>query len=183
MVLSAWICMLLIAVPTFIMTEFETTVINYFAASAFAIQVTVIGFGIVAYTLIGLVVIRKRKLTERPNHESKILKVSTAIIITYFLFEMVPSIVFAGLSKCCIDVIKTYSRLYYAVTAFNSVSDPIIYIDNYPPLKAVVEKKLKFITSKLSSLDKPSSTMDVSRPRGPGHSFETRPEGRFLLRS
>ena len=164
MVLSTWMCVLFIAVPALLINDYETARQNYLWALALGIELTVVGFSIVAYTLIELIVLRQRKLAGRANTGSKILKVATIIIITYVLLEVIPSVVLTVLFQCCNDFAKAYRRLFYSLRAFNTVSDPIIYIYNYPPLKKAVKKKLELIIITLGCLQQQSFTMAVPSP-------------------
>ena len=161
MIFSTWICVASITVPLVLRNDHDYQP-NYILD--LAIEVTVIVFAIVAYTVIGLIVLRQRRLTGRANSESKVLKVAAAIIVTFVLFEVVPSLVLTVVLKYHPDTEKGYMLLIYLPTSFNTISDPIIYIYNYPPLKATVKKKLMPLIGKLRCLQQRSFTIAVPRP-------------------
>ena len=119
---------------------------------AVGIQLTVVGLATVAYTSIFRIVLRQRQLSKRlsrrTNSESRILKVASTIIITYIVLETVPSVVLSALFKCRPNVAKDYRRLLQIPSAFNTMGDPIVYIYNYPPLKAALKRKLKQMINK-----------------------------------
>ena len=131
MVLSTWICVLLIILPSLLINDYETDRKDHPEPVAVGIQVLVVGFAIIVYTLIGMRLLRQRRSTGRTGLESKTLKLTTAIVITYFLLEVIPSmllIVLSLLLNCCHDVGKAYRQLFYLPSAFNTISNPIIYV-------------------------------------------------------
>ena len=162
MVFSTWICVLVIALPSLLVTDYETARNNHLSAIALGIGVLVVGFSLIAYTLIGLKSQKQRKLTGRVHNESKILKVATIIIITYTVFEVIPVMVTTVLFKCCHDVAKAYRRLIYMPSGFNTISDPIVYLYNHPPLKTAVKRKVNKIITTLGCLRGRSSSGDGS---------------------
>ena len=168
LVCSTWICVLLIALPCLLITDYETARKNHLSAVALGIEVTVVSFAIVAYTFIGLKVNSHSKSVGRTKFQAKILKIAIIIIITYFFLEAVPSMVLTVLFRCCSDVAQAYRRLLYVPSGFNTVCDPIVYLYNYPPLKEAVNKKLRRMTTRIGFHQQRSSTRasteDVSRP-------------------
>ena len=164
-IFSTWMCVLLIAIPTLLITDYETARNNHLSSVALGIEVVVVAIAIVAYSLIGLKVHRQGKLTGQTNNESKTLKVATIIIITYIILEVVPCVVTTVLFNCCPDVAQAYRRLIYTPSGLNAVSDPIVYLYNYPPLKAAVKKKLNHVIAKLRCTHRQSSIMDDPRPQ------------------
>ena len=163
-VFSTWICVLLIALPSLLITDYNTARGNHLSAVALGIEVTVASFAIIAYTLIGMTVYRRGNAAGRTNIQTKILKVATIIIITYFILETIPSMVLTVLFSCCRDFTKAYRRLFYLPSGFNTISDPIIYLYNYPPLKAALKEKLRCVVLKLKCTWQRSPTEDASRP-------------------
>ena len=166
-ILSTWICVILAVSPIFFLgkTDYETAGSSYLPLVAIGIVSFVTSFAIVAYTLIGLKVYRQGKLTGRTSNGSKtVLKVTACIIVTYFVFEAVPYIIVKILEQCCHNVGKTYGRLIYAFGRFNTVSDPVIYIYSYPPLKAVVKKKLTLMLAKLGCSQRQDSEKVTPEP-------------------
>ena len=164
MVTSIWICITSTAGPALLLNDYNYETARLYYTLALTIGVTVVVFAIVAYTVIALIVFRQRKLTARAKRESKILKVASAIIVTYIFLEVIPSMVRAVLFNCCRGVEKTYGLLFFVPTSFNTISDPIIYIYNYPPLKTAVKKKLMPLIGKLGCLQERSYTIAVRRP-------------------
>ena len=166
MVLSIWICVILTVSPIFFIaaTDYDTARKMYLPVVAIGVVFFVISFAIIAYTFIGLKIYRQGKLTGRTNSESKIIKVTVSIIVTYFIFEAVPYIIVKILLQCCHDVGQGYKRIIYAFGRFNTVSDPIIYLYNYPPLKAAMKEKLKVIITKPGRAQRGSHTLDQLKP-------------------
>ena len=70
-VISTWICVLVIALQSLLINDYQTARKNYLSALSLGIEVLVVGFAIVACIFIGLKV---HRLTGRTNIDSKILK-------------------------------------------------------------------------------------------------------------
>ena len=150
-VISIWFSMLTIAIPT-TFTNFEAAEARNVHIVALGITATTIGFSILAYAWIGVKVHQRRKLVGRANNQSKVLKVACLIIITYFIFEAIPSTVMTTMTVTHPDEVRDYVRAVYTICRLNTLSDPIIYLYNYPPLKMAVKEKLDFIKAHLGCI-------------------------------
>ena len=106
-IFSTWICVLVIALPSLLITDYRKARENYLSAVALGIEVTVVTFAIVSYTLIQFKVYKQGKAAGRTNIQTKILKVATVIIITCFILETIPFMVLTVLFSCCRDVANT----------------------------------------------------------------------------
>ena len=87
--------------------------------------------------------VQSKKRVGRSDTGSRILRIAILIIVTYFLFEVFPGILYAAWEKTYPNEKVDSMRWIFLVGKLNMVSDPLIYLYNYQSLESAPEEKFQ----------------------------------------
>ena len=149
-VASVWLCILIISIPI-IFVNYEVEKKRKMPKTSLGLKLTVMVFAIAAYTCIGIKIHRQRNTCGIKRKSSKFLRIAILIVVTYLLFEVVPNIIYVVWKMAHPDEKTDVMRVTFVLITLNLLSDPIIYLYNYPPLKSAAKEKLQCIFKKCGS--------------------------------
>ena len=160
-VISVWSCMLMIFMPIiFIYHKVECS--GKLADTALGIKIAVVTFAIVSYTSIGIKVYKQRELFARTNTSSRTMKVAILIIVTYFVFEVATGMLHVIWKDTHLNELTDNFEWASLLGQLNIISDPIIYLYYYPPLRSAVKEQFQLIMKRLGCNKK--EVMAVEHP-------------------
>ena len=112
---------------------------------ALAIELAVLGFIIIAFTIMVLKLRKHRQEFSRSNVQSRVLVVGGLIVGTSVLLVLLPEIINSiAILDTSVSLAEAHdtSRKVYLITCINYIVDPIIYLYGYPPLRHAIKSKI-----------------------------------------
>lgn len=145
-----WVPFLFVPIP-YVIYGFETFV-RLMIIFTLLLDFLMIFVGISCYAFVFRAIKKRTKTFKRGDgnreiarvsarQKSKIFKVAIPIMLTFIIFVTLPDAVSLILSIKKIDAVF-YRKLLYAVSCFNMLLDPILFLYQYPPLTAQFLKRI-----------------------------------------
>lgn len=148
-----WIPFLLTPIPYFKFGYerfISIMIMSCLVLDAVMIIMIVVGYSYVYFT------IQKRRRTfrwDQKSHQgirkqtgrqqSKIFKVAIPVILTFFIFVVLPDVISLILAMKKIDPLY-YRKVFYTIPSLDILIDPLLFFYQYPPLRQAFLKKFGF---------------------------------------
>ena len=112
--------------------------LKYLQCAAITIEVMVFASATITYSWIVAKLRKRGNLFDRASVDSRVLRIAILITLTFLCLVVIPEVTLFTLTQLHGKMADTYQRIFYTVTCVNYVSDPLIYILGYPPLREAV---------------------------------------------